>query len=1376
MSEVALQKDVVLEYLCDGAWGLGYKKEASGMVSRRLFLTADLQTFLKESSPESWKRVRKSYGSDEALTEAIEAQLYEDLMSSQNAATFLKQRMGSFTFGGEPFFLFFASGGSIGGKDRDFDKNIFTVVPEMAYSFEHEGKKVFSFRPDLAFFVNGVYFGYCELKSIIDGQTAEAEGRRKIARDYVAAVEAYARIAYTNDVTESLRRRMLHVFEKAIHITSTDLSHLYVVRNLATLTKGLKDQFVKEQIYPSDAALAAEELIKGYPKPSEAAEEYGPAEVFKALFSRFYARKEVEKEIRYYNFIKYNYKGRAGQLVRTSNTGTLISPRPKQKYGVDKVLGRLGEFLDHEGEPDYYTDKLRRQLKAQKLPKKRVEEILAERSKILNNKYVYSILLQYAAGFGKSNIIGWLASMMADMRRDGALVFDKILIVVDRIQLRDQLGEMMLNMNLSNVNFTEVTNQKELIRAMGDDKIRVAVVNIQKFNDFETVIAERGLSTREMRVAFVIDEIHRTNSGKLHDEMRSSFESLQDALEKPYTEGEERTGGKKNVIIGLTATPSDAVLARFGEFYKTENTRPIWIPFDAYTMKEAVEDGYILNPAEHIFKWVVSMEYTVPAGMSDEEEKYALRKKQIYNNDARIRELSAFIVERLYTTVYPSIRGYGKAMLATSSIEAATKYVIEIRKAIERRGPHPRFKDAKVYIVYSDRQGLPPASQYNDGMSEETVIKAFKQGKNGLMIVVDKLQTGFDEPLLHTLFLDKEITGINAIQTISRVNRTAKDKTECHIIDMSHNNVNKDNITDALALFSDLSFTILEPMEALDKLRKMRDELMGEELYVLYFKRFEALSGMEDPAERKTALNEILLKVQEWIEREIEEAKKRLAAAKKEAPETEEEGGFEDHAKQLKKKVREYLGLIFNFTGIVDIDAPLKEPHFLAFWEHYRRIYNTLTRNVTARSEIGVELDSAGFLPGKGIELTATVLPEDGTDPAAPEAPEKPKKPSSGSASKPDPVEEFVKKLNLEEEYHRELIDAGHRLEADFLAFVAADTDFQNVIHQEGNLFSDADKRRRFDRIIRRFRRDRINDYPFELENYLDHYRDRLYDYATGWRPIGYEEEPAPVKADFKDYDLPEAEMKPAAEDDKLQDYGRKEMSNEGKSPYKPVKQTIQELQEEQHQHFAVNIWGGKPFEHHNPDELKATELLTESPNYYEVIPSGRPSEKDNSLYLTIKQEWFDKIVSGEKTVEYRELKPTTINKYLDMRESSDGYVLVNPGMREDFELYPEGYNEGIFAYTPKYFEYLNLAVGYSKERDTATVRVKGIGFVPEHYHKGGPFRADFMDEGITDEKFREAAKKGMDAVQDLFYKADGPDTNWILAIHLGEVVEVHRK
>lgn len=1098
MSELALQKDLVLEYLCDGVHGLGYKQEPHGMVSERLFLTADLQLFLKESSPDSWRKVRRKYPSDDALTEAIEEQLYRDILSSQSVATFFKQRLNSFTFDGEPFFLFFASGGSIGEGTRDFEKNIFTVVPEMAYSFKYEGETVFSFRPDLAFFLNGVYFGYCELKSTIDSQTAAREGRLKIAKDYVSMVQAYAEIAHTNDVTETLRRRMMHVFEKAIHITTSDLGELYVIRGISSLTKSLKDRFARDQIYPSDAISEVVEQIKRYPSPVP--EECDPVVLFKETFSRFYARKEVEKEIRYYNFLKYNYKAVGGDLVRVGNRGTLVSPRPKQKFGVDKVISRLWDFLDHESEPDYYTDRLRRQLEAQRLSPDRIEQIVGERARVLNNKYIYSLLLQYAAGFGKSNIIGWLASMMSDMRRDGEPVFDKILIVVDRLQLRDQLNEMMTNMNLSRVNFSDVTNRQELIRGLGDHAIRVMVVNIQKFGDFDSVVAEAGLGTRQMRVAFIIDEIHRSNSGKLHDEMRSGFETLQDALERPYVEGEEQRPSRKNVIIGLTATPSDAVLARFGEFYKTEETRPIWIPFDSYTMREAIEDGYILNPAAHIYCWPVVMEYTVPPGMSNEEEKYTLRKQQIYRNPERIREISRRIVERLYTTVYPSIRGYGKAMLATSSIEAAQIYVREIRKAIEARGPQERFGDAKVYIVYSDRQDMPSASTYNDGMSEEAVIAAFKQGKNGLMIVVDKLQTGFDEPLLHTLFLDKEITDINAIQTISRVNRIARDKVDCHIVDISHQNVNKVYIRQALEKYCDLTFTILEPQQALDRLSRLKRELEESEPYFKFFGTFVKLQDLAEP-QRTTQLNSLLLRVEEWIRHEIAEAKKRIAAAREESDDTGED--FTDQAKRLKSKVGEYMGLIFNFNGIIEIDTELRDPNFMAFWEHYRRIYNTITRSQSGKSEIGVRLDAAGLLPAQSMEIAVTVYPEDKVESTSPDLPESPTRRSTSSPARPDSVAEFVKKLNLEAEPELDLINEARQIEQDFLGYVAADRDFQNMIHTPGGLISDETKVRRFRYLITHFWYEAKGDYSDVLANYLIDYKDRLYDMALGWTPIG---------------------------------------------------------------------------------------------------------------------------------------------------------------------------------------------------------------------------------------------------------------------------------
>lgn len=114
--------------------------------------------------------------------------------------------------------------------------------------------------------------------------------------------------------------------------------------------------------------------------------------------------------------------------------------------------------------------------------------------------------------------------------------------------------------------------------------------------------------------------------------------------------------------------------------------------------------------------------------------------------------------------------------------------------------------------------------------------------------------------------------------------------------------------------------------------------------------------------------------------------------------------------------------------------------------------------------------------------------------------------------------------------------------------------------------------------------------------------------------------------------------------------------------------------------------------------------------------------------------------------------------------------------LSEEFEFSLEAYNEGVFAFTPRYYEYLNLAVGYKKNRDTAIVRIKGFCFLPTMYHKGGVWRTNLDDQDITEEMWNDAVKRGPEALQDLQYKADGPHTFWTLAIQLGEIVEVRKK
>ena len=267
---------------------------------------------------------------------------------------------------------------------------------------------------------------------------------------------------------------------------------------------------------------------------------------------------------------------------------------------------RVGEMLDHEQDPDYYRNKLRRQLKDIGLPDDQIEIFVKKREFYCNNKYVYSLLMQYAAGFGKSNIIGWAALQLKDYRYGREYAYDKILLVVDRLQLRGQLDTTLMNMNIDKSMFKEAKDKPTFKKALEANE-RIIVVNIQKFNDLQETLGSGAARLKKMRVAFLVDEIHRSNSGEEHEQMIDLFDQLQDSFNrKPIAHQ------KKNLLIGFTATPTEENLARFGEF-RSAFTIPFWVPFDSYPMKEAIADGYILDPTRHIIPFNVPVGFEQPA-------------------------------------------------------------------------------------------------------------------------------------------------------------------------------------------------------------------------------------------------------------------------------------------------------------------------------------------------------------------------------------------------------------------------------------------------------------------------------------------------------------------------------------------------------------------------------------------------------------------------------------------------------------------------------------------------------------------------------------------------------------------------------------------
>ncbi len=1054
MKELDLQDKYLMNFFCERPDGLQYKEAKANTVSPNFFVMEDLKQFISETSlnKANYRKLLKKFDSEKALLEAFTAFLDEKIKSSMNMAIFINTNK-SVTFEGVKIHLFYPSGSEM-EEDKLFAQNIFSVVQELPYTFKYDGKQRFSFRPDLSFFLNGIFLGYSELKSNWANQTAHKNGRKKVSKDYLSAVQEYLIIADRNDVSQTIRKDFLKIFEKAIHITATDLSETFVIRNISTLFDDIKASVTDGNYDFEQYEKKFAKEFKTYPLRNK---EASKTERFEEVFKALYDKKMIEKEILYYNFIERELIKKEGSKTKEykHNDGRLISPRPKQKFGTDKVIAKIDEFLAHESEPDYFIKKLEAELRAKGLGETQIQELINKRLKYQNNKTVYSLLLQYAAGFGKSNIIGWTALQLKDLRRDGEYIYDKIMLVVDRLQLRDQLDSKMHNMNIQKGMFIEATDRKSFETALKSDK-RIVVVNLQKFTAVTNILDKDTIKKMaKLRIAFLIDEIHRSNSGTQHEEMISVFDELQSSFDN--SEEYQKNQSKKNLIVGFTATPSDHTLARFGEFNKYAEAEKIWVPFDSYTMREAIEDGYILNPIKGIVPVSAKMYFEVPdneiegfegdigydvipdntdTGIDEYGKKYAIRKKKIYENTQRIEAVSKFLVDRLVSSVYHNIRGTAKAMLAVSSIPAAIKYkgfIDKYYKEIAKDKKYERFAEAPIYIVYSDSQEHKSCSSLNDGLNEKTVLQNFKLAKNGLIIVVDKLQTGFDEPKLHTLFLDKEIKGINAIQTISRVNRTTKYKNDCKIVDFSYKNINVKNIKDAFEHFSNVVVSDFDPLGNEEKLIELLKSLSSNNVFKAHFSAFKSHNTTPD----------VTLIV--GIENAIDEFIK----------------GSKEEAKRIKSEVLQYFKILNLIEFVIVLDPKFSESLFIDFWRKYNMLYNQINKQAEVIDDVEIYFDNR-------IGIIAPKEPK--------EKENKPKNTSPTDSTQPNKFKynilKVIEKRNQEEEAIEELIVEFENKITAFFDYIKEDANGQRLIAKikdEGSAFSQNEIYLDFSRLYRRY-------------------------------------------------------------------------------------------------------------------------------------------------------------------------------------------------------------------------------------------------------------------------------------------------------------------
>ena len=377
-------------------------------------------------------------------------------------------------------------------------------------------------------------------------------------------------------------------------------------------------------------------------------------------------------------------------------------------------------------------------------------------------------------------------------------------------------------------------------------------------------------------------------------------------------------------------------------------------------------------------------------------------------------------------------------------------------------GTFAKYADAPVAIVYSDSQKYEKCASMNDGVAEDKVIDNFKTAKNGLIIVVDKLQTGFDEPKLHTLFLDKEIRDINAIQTISRVNRTTKYKEECHIIDFSYGNVNERNICEAFAHFCGMVVTDFDPIREKTVVDEIYRSLIAHPIFSKWFELYHSTLGNK---EANTALCiEMDADIRSWIKNMIDAHSAYVQEVQARGEEIDPNMA-DDAAKALKKAISRYNSRMVLLQGVIELDPKFSDSDFIDFWQRYYYIYNSMFDKNQPLGSVRTTFDgNLGLLVGEEIEVEEPSEPGGDSGERTPPRPTKPgRKPGLAG------IFDTLARLNADEQEREQEMQFWLAHTDALFSFLKADGKFMAMLRSEN--FTREQIEKEYNKLIRRFLR-----------------------------------------------------------------------------------------------------------------------------------------------------------------------------------------------------------------------------------------------------------------------------------------------------------------
>jgi type I restriction enzyme R subunit len=441
-------------------------------------------------------------------------------------------------------------------------------------------------------------------------------------------------------------------------------------------------------------------------------------------------------------------------------------------------------------------------------------------------------LIQHSAGSGKSNSIAWLTHQLVGLEHRGKALFDSVIVVTDRNVLDRQICDTIKQFAQVSAVVGHADQSGDLHGFLKTGK-KIIITTVQKF---PFILEEIGGEHRSARFAIVIDEAHSSQGGKTTAAMNRVLEGSASAGDEEETVEDKINRimeGRKMVTnasyFAFTATPKNKTLEIFGEPDPQPDGAVKHRPFHSYTMKQAIQEGFILDvlqnytPVESYYRLTKTVEDDPVFDAGKAQKKL---RRYVESNEHAIREKAGIMADHFHAQVIGrrKIGGQARAMVVTGGIERAIQYFHAFREYLrEIRSP---YEPIVAFSGEHEYGGRKVSEATLNGFPGRLIPDKARQDPYRFLIVADKFQTGYDEPLLHTMYVDKALSGVKAVQTLSRLNRACPQKHDTFVLDFCN-----DSETIQKSFEPYYRTTILSDETDPDKLHDLKSDLDGCQVY-----------------------------------------------------------------------------------------------------------------------------------------------------------------------------------------------------------------------------------------------------------------------------------------------------------------------------------------------------------------------------------------------------------------------------------------------------------------------------------------------------------------------------------------------------------------